>query len=220
MSSSPKMSKSLTHRHTRSLGQNREKKSASSRPRISALIHKLVFYREKIFTISQPWHSLLPEAIAKVMWEGKTLDWGRSIIFTIQSLYMTALDFFFFFCSSTLYSVGCGCFFITTQKKPKICFLLIFMLCLVDARIASASRPLEWAPPSPASSYRLYSIALCTAKVLAKHVPDATCEWYRNYHQIQKSSFMELFLLAHWSEDITGQGSSLGQGTGKCSQIW
>lgn len=97
MSSSPKMSKSLTQRHTRSLGQNREKKSASSRPRISALIHKLVFYREKIFTISQPWHSLLPEAIAKVMWEGKTLDWGRSIIFTIQSLYMTALDFFFFF---------------------------------------------------------------------------------------------------------------------------
>lgn len=154
------------------------------------------------------------------MWEGKTLDWGRSIIFTIQSLYMTALDFFFFFLLFNFVQCGLWLLLHNHTKKPKICFLLIFMLCLVDARIASASRPLEWAPPSPASSYRLYSIALCTAKVLAKHVPDATCEWYRNYHQIQKSSFMELFLLAHWSEDITGQGSSLGQGTGKCSQIW
>jgi len=96
MSSLPKLSKSLTQRLTRSLGQKREKNSASSRPRISALIHKLVFLRGKIFTISQPRHSLLLKAIAKVMWEGKMLDRGRSILFTVQSLYMTALDFYFF----------------------------------------------------------------------------------------------------------------------------
>lgn len=103
----------------------------------------------------------------------------------------------FFFCSSTLYSMGCGCLFITTQKaENKICFLPIFILCLMHARIASASPPLAWPPPSPASSQKLYSVALCTVKVLAKHVPDAICECYRHYHQIQKSSFMELFLLA------------------------
>lgn len=111
----------------------------------------------EILTISQPWHSFLLEAIAKVMWEEQTQGWGRSILFPIQSLYMTALVFFLFF---FLFSVlQCGFWMLlhryTEGRKEYIIFLLTFTLFLVEARITPAVPQLEWPPLSGRDSVPL-----------------------------------------------------------------